>query len=394
MERQRAKAVEIGKRRAAVEREEKQRARREEQQRVERAKKQRIEREEKQRVEREEKRRADDARPERLRRLRVSKSRYDCDIVEFSLEVRKLKVEQKRLQEQHDEALRKEEERNKWWTSLASSVFGKIDRPEQEKREWEAEDSRITADMDSLCSELSNKESELRRVRDILRYVNGKIAIENEMAEEAARERAIDMRYMVEQEAERRARAEMRERRPKAQEKEAKPTVRARAARQEQERHEARCAEQERKWEEHQERDKMEVEERAKELRAQAKRDAEETTRKAQSRRSKPAAHSQNSSHGSGPSKSVCQHNMFWARVEGKHRCSRCDAVQNHFTFQCPGCKIMACASCRETENQRAEESSFWDVVSADSMISCSNYEHRPFSHRLISYRPSSGYIS
>lgn len=55
-------------------------------------------------------------RQDRLRHLELYRSRYDGDIFEANRVVRRLVADLKRLQDQDDEELRKEKERNSWWT--------------------------------------------------------------------------------------------------------------------------------------------------------------------------------------------------------------------------------------------------------------------------------------
>jgi hypothetical protein len=43
-----------------------------------------------------------------------------------------------------------------------------------------------------------------------------------------------------------------------------------------------------------------------------------------------------------------CKHRAWWNRVEGRFRCSCCAEDTRRFAFQCPGCKKIACASCRD----------------------------------------------
>ena len=44
----------------------------------------------------------------------------------------------------------------------------------------------------------------------------------------------------------------------------------------------------------------------------------------------------------------VCRHREFWLKVQGRNECSVCFKTFNGFVLQCPGCKILACASCKK----------------------------------------------
>lgn len=48
------------------------------------------------------------------------------------------------------------------------------------------------------------------------------------------------------------------------------------------------------------------------------------------------------------PSPTKCKHGALWIQIEGRFRCSRCAEDIRRFSFQCPGCKKIACAPCRD----------------------------------------------
>ena len=269
----------------------------------------------------------DKARQERFRSLELVKSRYDNDIFELSRVVRKLVADLKRLQDQDDEDLRKERERNGWWAYLASPIYGKVNETEEQKQARETERLHRLASKSIKGSELNEKQAKLQRLQDALQNVNGKITAEKKTVEDEKKkveDEARARRLRMEQEARNRAMQEMRERMARAQkeqaERAAKEAREAQAAREEQEAQErARMAAAA-------ERCRREVEERA-----QAMRGAEEAARKARA------------------TKSACRHDRFWPKVEGRKLCSNCYTVQRRFAFQCPGCRMVACASCRQT---------------------------------------------
>ena len=290
--------------------------------------------------ERAKKQREDDARHERLRSLELFKSRYDNDIFEVSRMVRKLTADLKRLQAQDDEDLRKERERNGWWAYLASPLYGKVNETDEQKRARETKRLHRLASKSIKESELHEKEAKLQKLQDALQSVNSKIAAEKKKVEDEAwaQTRARDLR--MEQEARNRALKERRERMAKAKkeqaEREAKEARQAQAAREAQEAQErvqkAAAAERRRR----------EAEERAQAMR-------EEAARKARNDWSEPAPPLYSFSAASGSRKSTCRHAEFWPKVEGRHLCSNCRTVQRRFAFQCPSCRILACASCRQT---------------------------------------------
>ena len=42
-----------------------------------------------------------------------------------------------------------------------------------------------------------------------------------------------------------------------------------------------------------------------------------------------------------------CTHQCFWEKEEGQQTCEECFFMQKRFIFRCPGCMMVACASCR-----------------------------------------------
>jgi hypothetical protein len=50
--------------------------------------------------------------------------------------------------------------------------------------------------------------------------------------------------------------------------------------------------------------------------------------------------------------RSSCRHRRFWTRVSGRYTCRTCHQLQYRFVFKCPGCDILACASCRDSLKQ------------------------------------------
>jgi len=85
----------------------------------------------------------------------------------------------------------------------------------------------------------------------------------------------------------------------------------------------------------------QECERKAQLMRAARKADAARRTN-----RSKPATASNSSHRASASNGSTCRHDAFWPKLQGSHLCSNCHTIQTRFAFQCPGCKMIACASC------------------------------------------------
>lgn len=286
--------------------------------------------------ERAKKQKEDELRQESLRIWGLSKSRYDNDIFELGRAMRKLTADLKRLQDQDDEDARKERERNGWLAYLTRPIYGGADETEEQKQERENERLHRLASKSIKGSELREKEAKLRTLQMALQNVNSNIAAVKKKAEdERVRldNEARARRLKVEQEARDRAMQEMRERMAKAQKeraeqaaKEAREAQAAREARESQERARMAAATAERR--------------RREEERAQAMREAENATRRARETR--------NAWSGSAR-KSGCRHDKFWPKIEGTQLCSQCHAMQRRFAFKCPDCRMIACASCRQS---------------------------------------------
>ena len=236
--------------------------------------------------------------------------------------------------------MRQEKQRNSWWTYLASPIYGKVEETEAQKQERDTNCLNRGASKRIKGSELAEKEARLRRMQEELRNVNDKIAAEKRTAEdekrrveEEARARKVKMeeelrahRLRTEQEAQARAMQEMRERMAKMRRERAESERIAREAREANEALERAAAE----------RRRQEAEETARAMR----RKAEEMVRKARKTRNERSGVR---------AKSTCGHDRFWPKIEGIQQCGNCHAEQRRFAFQCPGCKLVACASCRQS---------------------------------------------
>ena len=294
------------------------------------------------------KQKEEDARKEYLRRLELSSSGYVRDLFDIDVLIGKLTADLQRLRDRDAEALRKERERNSWWAYLTSSIHGNVNETDEQKQARKMEHLHRLASKTIKESELHEQKAKFQRLWDAFEDVKRKIACEREKVEAEAQARAREKQVRMAQEKIRREKQEMYEYLVKLQkeqaERAAKEAREVQAAREAQERASKAAAA---------ERTRREVEERE-----QAKKAAEEVARKAgqtaqkakkaRKNRPKPAIPSQDSSHASASARRMCRHDMFWPKVEGRHHlCSNCHVVQRRFAFECPGCGMIACASCR-----------------------------------------------
>ncbi len=294
----------------------------------------------------------DTARRERLGNLESAKRRYDDDIFELARAIRKLVADLKRLEELDAEDVKKERERNGWWAYLAAPIYGRAEETEEQKGERETARLNRVAGRRVKGSELAEKEKRMQRLREALENVSGRIEGEKRKAEDERRrgeeeararrakmeQEARERKVKMEQEARDRAMREMRERMARAQKEQAeREAEEAREAKKAQEARERAWGAWEREREAAAaERRRQEAEERARAVR----RAAEEAARKARKGREERSG---------GAMKGTCRHKKFWTQIEGRQMCGECRAMQNRFAFQCPGCKMVACANCRQS---------------------------------------------
>lgn len=313
--------------------------------------------------------RVDEARQERVRHLEVLKRRYNDDIFEVTRALRKLMADLTRLQNKDDEDSREYRERNGWLAYLTSPIYGKQRETEDEKTAREIEHIQRLATKRIKESELKEKETKLNSLQDALRDTNNKLAVENKKAEEALQMQAREERQRKSQEASMKAERAMRETWARREEVRVK-AQRERAEREAQKAREAEAAlkvqdelerarkalaaeryklevEQAQRRQEEQERMRKasaEINQKLTEERRRATHAAEEAARNVQAQ----AAFMYGFSHAPKSTSSGCKHEWFWPRVMGSHQCQNCNLIQNRFAFQCPGCRMMACASCRQ----------------------------------------------
>ena len=270
------------------------------------------------------------ARQGRLRDLAQAKSRLDSDIFELSREIRRLNADLQRIQDEDDEDSREEKKRNSWWTYFTQ---GKVHETEEQiqLRDTTRLDRRASKTIKE--SQLSEKKGRLQGLQSALQDTEYKIAVEKQQLEKEKRKKEEEARALkarMEQEAINRRMQEMRERMAREQKEYADRA--ARAAAEAREAQAAREAQERARMVAEAERRRKEAEERSKAMRA-----AEEAVRKARKTEGSETA-----------KRSACRHDRFWPKIEGRQSCSRCHAIQNRFAFQCPGCRMVACAKCRQ----------------------------------------------
>ena len=270
------------------------------------------------------------ARQGRLRDLAQAKSRLDSDIFELSREIRRLNADLQRIQDEDEEDSREEKQRNSWWTYFTQ---GKVHETEEQiqKRDTTRLNRRHSKTIKE--SKLSEEKGRFQRLQSALQNTECKITIERQRVEERKRkeeEEARARKARMEQEAMNRRVQEMRERMAREQKEYADRA--ARAAAEAREAQAAREAQERARMAAEAERRRKEAEERVRAMRA-----AEEAARKSRRTRESETA-----------TRSSCRHDKFWPKIEGRQSCSRCHAVQSRFAFQCPGCRMVACASCRQ----------------------------------------------
>lgn len=300
---------------------------------------------------------------QQLEKLRAS---LDSRIFELNREIRRLTADVKRLQEQDDEESRKARERNSWWAYLTSPVYGsKVQETAEQKQQRDHERHQRQASRRIKGSEVGQKEARLQSLKSALQGVDARIAAERKKIEDEARAQRQE-KLRKEQEARRQfEERQQRERYAKWQAEAAQEArERAQAAKEAREA-EAAAKEEARK---------------VQAAREEARKAREAAAAAARKRFSKPAApappfpnpSSSSSSHqrastsnSSSNYKKPCRHSAFWPKLEGSHLCSHCNTIQRRFAFQCPGCKMVACASCRQSlrnEKMRKTDRDPWET--------------------------------
>lgn len=296
---------------------------------------------------------------ERLRPLEQAKYKCDSDIFELNRSIRKLSADLNRLRDQDDQDLRKDTAKNSWWTYLTAPVYGRANETEEQVQQRRTEAVHRRAVKSVKEHDLRQKEAKLRSLESELRDLDRGIAAEREKFNDEQLKRAAKRQEQLRKEQEVRRREEEQRRRDEWAKWEATQATRrreeaaARAAKEAREAEEAAKAKDRERAaraetfmaemraraarESLQAREAMKAKERA-----QASREAEAARQKATSPKySRPPA-------STSLNKDTCRHNAFWPKLQGSHLCSNCNVWQNRFALQCPGCKLIACASCRK----------------------------------------------
>jgi hypothetical protein len=311
--------------------------------------------------------------------LAKRKQHFASEIFGVKRVITRLQSELKNIQTQEEKALAEERARNSWFKYAYSSVFGAAEEPEEAKQEREMQRLQRQASKTIKEKELSRKEEKLKEWNDLLSGVEKAIAaeilsrqererraeMEKEEAKrrEAARARMKRQEEFMEQERARRAAAEARAAQERAAAEAFRRAAEERRKKEEEERRqrEVKQAEQRRKMmadllrkrqEEEEEREKKEAKEAEEQRKAWAEirrkmNGASQTTAKGQSG-TKPRVPRDTKPAGSSSASAICQHGGWWDKVEhGSLLCENCYSTQRRFLFQCPDCRMRACAECR-----------------------------------------------
>jgi len=319
-----------------------------------------------------------------LRQWESQKTVYEGYVFEASRKVRKLNAELKRLEELDEEDQKKDMERNSWWKFFSSPLHGRTQESDEESAVRVFERLQRNSSRRIKGLELEREESSLQAWKNKLQTLNDKIAAEKReqeqenqkeegrkqghfWREEAVRLQVMREKILAEQQRKRReaeaAAKEAQERlekeleaRQKKQKERLERELQARQKKQQEERDEML-----RKW-------KQEEEARQKK-KQEALEEAKRKTKEEEEVRAQMAAkffneHHRDTSirssahdHGSPAStrrpatstkKSPCQHQRFWPKIEGGHKCENCGQYRHKFAFRCPDCAMMACADCRQ----------------------------------------------
>ena len=219
---------------------------------------------------------------------------------------------------------------------MKSPFYGKQkEETNQQKKQRENERLQRLHNKEFKTAQLKSEEVSLRSLRVKLERVNKDIAMMKQKREDVARAEAIKRQEQFWQKREEERRAREREEAERMAKWQAELARVAKEAREAQEAQEAREVQEEQEaWEAQAAREAQQREQRdrvAKEA-AQAVRDRFQATK----------------TRASTFKQGECRHNSFWPKIDGSHLCSRCFTETRRFAFQCPGCKIVACASCRQ----------------------------------------------
>ena len=290
---------------------------------------------------------------DQLENLEKQRSEYESKMFECSRGIRNLSATLKRLQERDNEDLRKESERNSWWTYFTSPIYGK-QVPETEEQKQQRDFHRLQRLHTKGIKEkdLIQQEANLHNLKDRLHDVTSKIAAVKQKREEArlAAEARMQERLRKEQEAKRRAEAQE-ERERQAKWRADWEAESARLRNEEAVKRAARQAKEAQEAEEAQRRARVAREARDREIQEMLLAHRRE---RARSIREAAQAAQKNKAQGSSPrgfasSQNLCRHKAFWPKIQGASLCQNCNRMQRQFGFKCPDCNLIACATCRQS---------------------------------------------
>lgn len=287
----------------------------------------------------------------RLDRLRAERNRYQDDIFEGNRRVRRLTSELACLQALDDEELRREKAKNSWWTYLSTPIYGKAqEETADEKQAREVERLQRVASKSIKKNELDKEEKRLQNWNEFLNSTTAKIEAEykrrdSEAAQAAAKKKA---EFEKQQADARQAELERRWAEIRKRQQEAERVAKEQQAKREKEEAARVAAERQRQADFtriFEEQMKKEQDERERQARARTKFESFDSVHNFPS-----------TSTSTTTSTNSCQHRKFWPKVDGGQTCSNCCQYQPLFVFQCPDCKMRACAHCRQ--NLRGERRS------------------------------------
>lgn len=287
-----------------------------------------------------------------LKRWISESNRYQDEILQVNRRIKRLAADIARLRAIDDEEVKKEKEKNSWWAYLSSPIYGRVQETEEEKRNREVERLQRVASKSIKNNELANEEAKLQRWKDFLKRTNDKINAEYKKRDDEAREAAAKKQAEFQKQQEEARQAEQEKRRAEMRKRQQEVERVAKAQREKREREEkeaARAAEEAKlKWE------KQCQEERTKMAEERRKEDLEDAKLARQGKNRLRNGHIVDIP---GIRRTSCQHDKFWPKVDGGQVCSHCHRYQHKFVFRCPDCRMVACASCRQSlrgERQRS----------------------------------------
>ena len=281
-----------------------------------------------------------------MRNLRSTRVRHEADVFNHRRELDELRGALKILQEEIEEAEKEQASQTGWWAYMTSFMSPKEKsqrRSELERRRLDRRAAQAIKEkrLEQQTSELSGLEAKLRHVNEEIRKVQEQKDKEEMASWMEARKRAAmaqaaeEFRKAQEEsrayEAVRKAQAEAEAALLKKRQEEMKN----KAAQEERTREEfafsrARYG----RWAEPGEKRERE---------AESKKRAE----KQEHARHKPEMAGTRQTRTVPTASTTCEHRVWWNQVDGAHCCSRCATTTTKFAFKCPGCKTVACASCR-----------------------------------------------